>query len=207
MDNTDAHRIANNHPNFAPIPTGWNCATGAGQDIPWNSFVTLEIVPVIISQSAEGGGTETTTTTSNPDKATHWSIYGRWASGECDLLHDATNRVEALIRAADASAHTGLPLQVLATDGGTRLRATNIRPFLDLSTAHISEETANWLTKDGRAFSSETGFLIWVPGEYIGDPAFPDDLLTLLKAALGVADYLMLDRDAPTDERFQIFDW
>lgn len=83
----------------------------------------------------------------------------------------------------------------------------NLRNFLDLSTGHLREETTRLLSRDPGTFESETGYLVWVPGTYSDAEGYPDELLTILKAANGVADYVMFDRDAPTDDRFPIFDW
>lgn len=93
------------------------------------------------------------------------------------------------------------------TDNSSRTPSPSLlRPFWDLSTAHISETTARWLGEGNASQSGEYGYLVHVPAE-IEAGKYPGDLETLLQAALGVADYILFDCDGMTDDRFQTFDW
>lgn len=93
------------------------------------------------------------------------------------------------------------------TNSHTSPNTAPVRSFLDLSTAHITEQTSRWLATRPEVFKSETGFLIWVQSTEHLDPEYPGELKHILKHALGAADYIMLDQDAPTDPRFPTYDW
>lgn len=83
----------------------------------------------------------------------------------------------------------------------------NIRPFLDLSTAHLRYPTTQWLSSQPGTFESETGYVVWVPTEFSEETKYPDELIAIFKATLGVVDYIMFDRDGPMDGRFPVYDW
>jgi len=105
------------------------------------------------------------------------------------------------------SSQPDTPGSVPAAEGTSKPHTQNIRSFLDLSTGHLREETTKWLSRDPGTFESETGYLVWVPGEHSDCARYPRELHIILSWARGVADYVMFDRDAPTDDRFAIFDW
>jgi hypothetical protein len=108
---------------------------------------------------------------------------------------------------AGAKSRSDLPLLVVRSDSAPKAAPYNIRTFLDLSTGHLREDTTKRLSRDPGTFESETGYLVRVPGDYFDADRYPDELLTILKAAKSVADYVMFDRDVPTDDRFPVFDW
>lgn len=193
---------------FQPLLTHWNGAPGnCVGNIHWAEFESIEITPVALMRYETGE--EAIPVPDEPDNATVWTLYGRRPDGTVECLHDAPTRFDALSRAADVSAHTGLPIRVTATEGMSRFRQDLLRPFLDLSTAHISEATASWIALGGNAHVKEEGFLVWVPSrdhDFESDD-MPGDLKCILQAAQGFADYVLFDRDADTDERFAVYDW
>jgi hypothetical protein len=178
----------------------WNRAAEGGADIQWAAYAALEIIPAIagtlINMADQPEPSEP------PDT---WAIYGIRADGIADHLHDADSRHEALNRAADVSAAFGLPFYVRGSLGPQRPAATLLRPFYDLSTAHITEGTAKWLESHAQQ-RGEYGFLVHVPSE-VEAGRYPPDLARLLDAVRGEADYLLLDRDGMTDDRLPTYDW
>lgn len=149
--NTSANTYSN-QPSFY-----WNGVAGDGSAIEWANFVALEVVPVAVADPNGPLDTSSGITLDSPENATHWSVFGRWAAGDSDLLHQATTRVEALLYAGEASANFGLPIQILATEAASKASPAMLRSFLDLSTGHLRESTAGWLSQDQGTFESETG--------------------------------------------------
>lgn len=102
--------------------------------------------------------------------------------------------------------------RVCATDEALGDPNTPVRPspervrrVWDLSTAHITPETATWLETKA-CLDGEHGFLVYVPPEIPKDSC-PVDLAFLLRCAVDYADFILLDRDADTDPRLPIWDW
>lgn len=89
-----------------------------------------------------------------------------------------------------------------------------IRTFLDLSTAHLSEETCRDLNSyDGvTAYKTTYGWLMYVPDENADGLAeegdWPAELLPIVKLARtnGCA-YILFDADAATSDLLPTFDW
>lgn len=106
------------------------------------------------------------------------------------------------------------------TNGGMHLRT-----FADLSTAHLTEELAQWLEAEcerrslGVAtegmpsiWNLGTGFFIWIPDPEFEHPDFDRVVDPVLQRILQYArqagaDYVLLDRDADTCDVLPVFDW
>ena len=84
--------------------------------------------------------------------------------------------------------------------------------MLTLSTAHITQETSEYIRReDVASFSSEYGFIIYTtPYEEVENPNtyYPADLRALVEFAKAQGcDYLRLDRDGKTLAQFPTYDW
>lgn len=98
-----------------------------------------------------------------------------------------------------------------------------IRPFLDISTAHVSLETRDWLNARGQETAQHSlntteahptqwvgftpyGWFVFAPDED-GSGEIPADLFAVMTYARSRgADYIMFDRDAPTVEDLPLFE-
>ena len=94
-----------------------------------------------------------------------------------------------------------------------------VHKYLDLSTAHIKQETAEWLEQQANfqpqtavappplvVFQYKEGFFIPLPDELVG--SIPQELRALLAVTrIAGAILLRLDRDAPAAEGLPVFDW
>jgi hypothetical protein len=95
-----------------------------------------------------------------------------------------------------------------------------VRRFLDLSTAHLDEESRDWLELrlGGNGMpnepvfndaATEVGWWMWVPSEekYERDDT-PGALRRLFLHALALGcDYILFDRDAEPSPALPTFDW
>jgi len=75
-----------------------------------------------------------------------------------------------------------------------------VRPFLTLSTAHVSEETRLLLEDEPSRFTGGSygpnGWFLWCSTENFGDAPIPDDLWQVMEFARAHGcDYILLDRD------------
>lgn len=88
-----------------------------------------------------------------------------------------------------------------------------IRTILDLSTAHLSEETCTNLNSYEGVIASETthGWLMYVPEDPDGlanEGQWPPELLPIVKLArANGCTYILFDADATTTDRLPTFDW
>lgn len=92
-----------------------------------------------------------------------------------------------------------------------------IRRFLDLSTAHVSEETGSWLDRQTLPDLATyphvhemvgTGWFVWADPDPSPETQVPDDLRALFTYARSQnCDYILLDRDAETLDELPTFDW
>lgn len=98
-----------------------------------------------------------------------------------------------------------------------------IRNFLDLSTSHVSKETASWLDAQGliaaQCLTAESarpeihmgrtihGWFVYADEENASG-TIPDDLFAVLRHARAQdCDYVLFDCDGDTIEGLAIFDW
>lgn len=85
-----------------------------------------------------------------------------------------------------------------------------ITKVLEISTAHVSEDTAQWLSQEDCSLivykKGEYGWIILVPEEE--DKTTPQDLHQIFEVARNNGcDWVMLDCDAFTIENLPVYDW
>lgn len=83
-----------------------------------------------------------------------------------------------------------------------------IRPFLTLSTSHISLATSEWVSFPGNINGGEMpyGWFLWCFTEPPED--LPDDLRDVFSFAReNNCDYVYLDQDGPTIDGLATFEW
>jgi hypothetical protein len=87
-----------------------------------------------------------------------------------------------------------------------------IRAFLDLSTAHLREETRDNLNSYERVLADKTqhGWLLYVPldaDEIADESDWPQELLPIVKLARAEGcDYVLFDADAAETDLLPTFD-
>ncbi len=88
------------------------------------------------------------------------------------------------------------------------------RAYLDLSTAHVTQETAEMLEEGGDGlltmFANEDGFFIYAPEdpEEWDERPIPADLVACMRKARALGcHHVMLDRDAPVFEGLPTYEW
>lgn len=84
-----------------------------------------------------------------------------------------------------------------------------ITKVLEISTAHIKEDTAKWLSQEDCLLVSyekgEYGWIVLVPEE---GETIPQDLQQIFEVARSNGcNWVMLDRDAFTIENLPVYDW
>jgi hypothetical protein len=96
----------------------------------------------------------------------------------------------------------------------------NVRKFLDLSTAHLTEEQRLFGDRDGDRASwgdaivdvRDYGFLLWVPDDpmesaAVTEDGIPENLLAVqLYARKHDCDYVLFDADAEVDDDLPVFE-
>jgi len=89
-----------------------------------------------------------------------------------------------------------------------------IRTLLDLSTAHLSQETCRDLNSyEGvTAYETKYGWLMYIPAQDAAELAhngdWPPELLPIVNLArTHGCDYILFDRDAPETNLLPTFDW
>lgn len=125
--------------------------------------------------------------------------------------HAMSAQSEALMHIDSALSDSNVPgsphVNAVGLDG------EEVHALIVLSTAHITQETAEALHCDGFDFTvwaNEYGFIISTRRFNPNDPTFdpPQDLKAVIDyARQRGASYLMLDRDASTVDRLPTFDW
>jgi hypothetical protein len=93
---------------------------------------------------------------------------------------------------------------------------SNIRPFLDLSTAHLDAASKRWLSNEARDAGSYEGCYGWFtcayrdpdePGSIIHDADRPAVLAAILQHAASLGcDYVLFDADAEESEALPVFE-
>ena len=96
------------------------------------------------------------------------------------------------------------------------LVAYPVRAFLDLSTAHLSKSTQDWLGGEARAHRSKrhalvgampTGWFVWAPPEDEGLDNWPEDLAACMGRARALkCEYILFDADAAAQEALPCYD-
>jgi hypothetical protein len=83
--------------------------------------------------------------------------------------------------------------------------------FLDLSNAHLSQNTFDNLASYSRVVAHETlyGYLLWVPPSPVpGEADWPPELGLIVELArTNGCRYVLFDIDGPTTEQLPTFDW
>ncbi len=100
-----------------------------------------------------------------------------------------------------------------------RADKSTVRKFLDCSTAHVSEGTADWLQERGRdtaesphESSHSVGITPFGWFVYADEEAtttnFPSDLIGVMQfARKNGCEYILFDCDGPTHNGLPAFDW
>ena len=85
-----------------------------------------------------------------------------------------------------------------------------------LSTAHITEKTDRWLTKQVKepteglcVYKKTGGYFIYVPDDFdYEEMNLPEDIETIIAFAIGCEiDWICLDSDGPIDNEFKTYEW
>ena len=85
-----------------------------------------------------------------------------------------------------------------------------------LSTAHITEKTDRWLTKQVKepteglcVYKKTGGYFIYAPDDFdYEEMNLPEDIETIIAFAIGCeVDWICLDSDGPIDNGFKTYEW
>lgn len=85
-----------------------------------------------------------------------------------------------------------------------------------LSTAHITEKTDRWLTKQVKepteglcVYKKTGGYFIYVPDDFdYEEMNLPEDIETIIAFAIGCeVDWISLDSDGPIENGFKTYEW
>jgi hypothetical protein len=93
----------------------------------------------------------------------------------------------------------------------------HVRTMLDISTAHVSKSTKEWLEAEAISAACEHASSILIGGTQYGwffyaqeeaDQSLPPDLVAIMVHARSLGcEYVLLDADAPVCEPLQVFEW
>ena len=184
------------------IPDGWNgpdapgsrWSHGQGSAIEWTAYEALEVARAESLQP--GAASDWGIGEDAPD----WVLVGRRRCGRGDRLHGEEHRTRLLIRAAEVSAATGLPLRVMASEDRGAIDPMLIEPVVMLSMAHLAPRTAVWLGDRGADAVGESGALVHVRLAEHALTGTPEELRRIHGAVRSVASLAYFHCEGSQDD-------
>lgn len=87
-----------------------------------------------------------------------------------------------------------------------------IEKYLDLSTGHVSKETAEWLDENPKDLimypKGEYGWIVYAMQEELKSYNYPKDLVKVIKyAKKNGCVWIMFDRDGDQVDKLKLYNW